>query len=90
MLTKLDIKGIAVSTVCACSTKDEKISHVIQALGIPNDNAKATVRFSIGKNNTYEELDKTIAVIAKSVEQLREFSSTYGMKIRKRKGDSNV
>ena len=90
LLTKLDMNGIAVSTVCACSTKDEKISHVIQALGIPNDNAKATVRFSLGKNNTYEELDKTIAVIAKSVEQLREISSTYGMKIRKRKGDSNV
>ena len=88
--TKLDMNGIAVSTVCACSTKDEKISHVIHALGMPNDNAKATVRFSFGKNNTYEEIDKTIAVISKSVEQLREFSSTYGMKIRKRKGDNNV
>ena len=90
LLTKLDINGVAVSTVCACSTKDEEISHVIKALGIPNDNAKATVRFSFGKNNTYEEIDKAIAIIAKSVEQLREYSSTYGMKIRKRKGDSNV
>ena len=90
LLTKLDINGVAVSTVCACSTKDEEISHVIKALGIPNDNAKATIRFSFGKNNTYEEIDKAIAIIAKSVEQLREYSSTYGMKIRKRKGDSNV
>ena len=90
LLTKLDINGIAVSTGSACLSGTLTISHVIRALGVLNDNARATVRFSIGKNNSYEELDKAVAIIQKSVEELREYSSTYGMKIRKRKGDRNV
>lgn len=87
LLTKLDMNGIAISTGSACSSNNLSISHVIQAIGLSNDNAKSTVRFSFGKNNSYEEIDKVISVIARSVEQLREYSSTYGMKTRKRKGD---
>ena len=87
LLTKLDRNGIAVSTGCACSSNNLSVSHVLQAIGLANDNAKATIRFSFGKNNSYEEIDKAVSIIANSVEQLREFSSTYGMKIRKRKGD---
>lgn len=87
LLTKLDMNGIAISTGSACSSNSLSISHVMQAIGLSNDNAKSTVRFSFGKNNSYEEIDKAVAIIARSVEQLREFSSTYGMKIRKRKGD---
>jgi len=87
LLTKLDINGIAVSTGTASLSDNLSVSHVLKAIGLVNDNAKATVRFSFGKNNSYEEIDKAISIIAHSVEQLREFSSTYGMKIRKRKGD---
>lgn len=90
LLTKLDMNRIAVSTGSACLSNSLTISHVMKAIGLLNDNARATVRFSIGKNNSYEELDKAVAVIQKSVEELREYSSTYGMKIRKRKGDKNV
>ena len=88
LLTKLDINGIAVSTESANYVKDIHISHVLTAIGLNNDDAKCTIRFSIGKNNSYEELEKAIAIIAKSVAELREFSSTYGMKTRKRKGDN--
>jgi len=87
LMAKLDMQGVAISLGGASSTS---VSHVIKALGVPTDNAKATVRFSLGKNNSYEELDKAVSAIAKSVQSLREYSSTYGMKIRKRKGDSNV
>lgn len=87
LLTKLDMNGIAVSTGSACSSNSLSVSHVMQAIGLTNDNAKSTIRFSFGKNNSYEEIDRAVSVIAKSVEQLREFSSTYGMKTRKRKGD---
>ncbi len=85
--TKLDINGVAVSTGSACSNNETPISYVLNAIGLNNEDAKCTVRFSLGKNNSYEELDKAIATIARSVEELRAFSSTYGMKIRKRKGD---
>lgn len=87
LLTKLDLNGIAVSTGCP-NTKDVMaVSHVLQAIGIEPDDAKCTIRFSLGKNNSYDEIDKTIAIIAQSVEELRAISSTYGMKTRKRKGE---
>lgn len=87
---KLDLCGVAVSAANVTTNKHTTVSYVIKSLGLSNDNASSTVRFSFGKNNSYDEIDKAIAIIAKSVEELREFSSTYGMKIRKRKGDSNV
>ena len=87
LLTKLDMNGIAVSTGSACSSDSLAVSHVLKAIGLNNDDARCTIRFSLGKNNSYEEIDKAVAIISRSVEQLREFSSTYGMKTRKRKGD---
>ena len=89
LLTKLDINGIAVSTGSACSNNSFTVSHVMTSIGLKTDDARCTIRFSLGKNNSYEELDTAVAIIAKSVEELRAFSSTYGMKTRKRKGDRN-
>lgn len=87
LLTKLDINGIAVSTGSACNNANLSVSHVMKAIGLKTDDARCVIRFSFGKNNSYEEIDKAVAVITKSVEELRAFSSTYGMKTRKRKGD---
>ena len=83
LMTKLDINGIAVSASCY---KNE-VSSVLSAIGVDNDNASCSIRFSFGKNNSYEEIDKAIAIIINCVEELRSYSSTYGMKTRKRKGD---
>ncbi len=86
LLTKLDMNGLAVSTGSACSSNSLSVSHVMTAIGLNTDDARCTIRFSIGKNNSYEELDKALAILVRSVEELRAFSSTYGMKTRKRKG----
>ena len=88
LLVKLDLNGVAVSTGSACFSENMLVSHVMNAVGLNNDDARCTVRFSLGKNNSYEEIDKAVSIIARSVEELRAFSSTYGMKIRKRKGDN--
>ena len=90
LLIKLDMEGLAVSTGSDCSNNSLTVSHVIKAIGLNNDDARGTIRFSLGKNNSYEDMDKAIAIVQKAVEELREYSSTYGMKTRKRKGDSNV
>ncbi len=90
LVTKLDINGVAVSTGSACTSNSLTVSHVMKAIGLSNDNARSTIRISLGKNNSYEELDNAIAIIKKSVSELREYSSTYGAKIRKRKGDRDV
>ncbi len=87
LLTKLDLNGVAVSTGSACTSNSLEISHVISAIGLNNNDAKSTIRFSLGKNNSFEELDSAINIIKRSVEELRAYSSTYGTKTRKRKGD---
>ncbi len=87
LLTKLDMEGVAVSTGSACTTNSLTVSHVMTAIGLSNDDARSTVRFSFGKNNSYEEIDVAVAKIAKAVASLREYSSTFGTKTRKRKGD---
>ena len=90
LLTKLDMAGIAVSTGSACTSNSLSVSHVMTAIGLDNDDARSTIRFSFGKNNSYEEIDYTISTLKRCVEELRAYSSTYGMKTRKRKGDRNV
>ena len=90
LLTKLDMAGIAVSTGSACTSNSLSVSHVMTAIGLDNDDARSTIRFSFGKNNSYEEIDYTISILKRCVEELRAYSSTYGMKTRKRKGDRNV
>ncbi len=85
LATKLDLNGVAVSTGSACSTNSISVSHVISAIGLTNDEARSTIRFSLGKNNNYEEIDKATAIITKCVNELREYSSTYSLKIRKHK-----
>ena len=90
LLTKLDMAGIAVSTGSACTSNSLTVSHVMTAIGLSNDDARSTIRFSLGKNNSYEELDVVVANVKRCVEELRAYSSTYGMKTRKRKGDKNV
>lgn len=87
LLTKLDLEGVAVSTGSACSSNSLSVSHVMTAIGLSNEDAKGTIRFSFGKNNSYEEIDRAITIIKKSVEELRSYSSMFGVKTRKRKGD---
>lgn len=86
LVAKLNMNNVIAS---ACVVEPKK-SRCLTSIGLDNDNASCVVRFSLGKNNSYEEIDKAIAIISQVVEELREFSSTYGMKIRKRKGDKNV
>lgn len=90
LMTKLDLNGVAVSTGSACSTNSLTVSHVLTAIGLTNDNARSTIRFSLSKNNSYDEIDKAITIIKRCVDELRAYSSTYGIKTRKRKGDKNV
>lgn len=55
LLHRLDLKGICVSTGSACDSVDTKISHVIKAIGVPDDYAEGTIRISFGRDNTKEE-----------------------------------
>ena len=56
VLLYLDLKGFACSGGAACSSKDAGVSHVLAALGVPKEEAKNSIRVSIGANNTQEEI----------------------------------
>ena len=56
----LDLKGICISTGSACDSVNQQVSHVIKAIGVPEDYREGTIRVTFGKENTEEEV-KTIA-----------------------------
>ena len=77
MVIALDLKGLAVSTGAACSSGAIEPSHVLTAMGLPPERARASIRFSIGKHNHEEDIDFALSVIPATVARLRELSPTY-------------
>lgn len=77
MLLSLSYLGIAVSSGSACSSDELQASHVLLGMGIEPEFAHGTIRFSIGKYNTKEEIDYTIEQVEKVVEKLRMLSPLW-------------
>lgn len=75
--TMLDLQGVCVSIGSACSSNVVKMSHVIQSLNLPPEVMQGTVRFSFGKQNTFDEIDNAIVIISNVVSKLRDFSPIY-------------
>ncbi|HEU4506700.1 MAG TPA: IscS subfamily cysteine desulfurase [Pyrinomonadaceae bacterium] len=74
LLINLDLEGVAVSTGSACSSGTLEPSPVIRALGVDDELARGSIRFSFGKDNTEDELDYAVEVLVKAVERLRALS----------------
>jgi len=70
----LDLKGLAVSTGAACSSGAIEPSHVLLAMGLRPDQARASIRFSLGKQTTAEDIDYALALVPETVARLRELS----------------
>ena len=70
----LNIKGISISTGSACSSKSVEPSHVLKAMGLNNKEAENSIRISLSKFTTKEDIDFTINEIKKAVEKLRKIS----------------
>jgi len=77
LVIALDLKGLAVSTGAACSSGAIEPSHVLTAMGVPPDRARASIRFSLGKQNTQEDIEFALALIPETVVRLRELSPVY-------------
>jgi cysteine desulfurase len=77
MVISLDLKGLAVSTGAACSSGAIEPSHVLVAMGLRAGRARASIRFSLGKQNTNEEIDIALALVPETVARLRELSPVY-------------
>ena len=74
LLINLDLQGVAVSTGSACSSGTLEPSPVIRALGVDDEIARGSIRFSFGKDNSAADVDYTVEVLAQAVERLRALS----------------
>ncbi|MCD6557565.1 MAG: cysteine desulfurase NifS [Candidatus Aenigmarchaeota archaeon] len=74
LILKLDDKGIEASTGSACSSKSLKPSHVLLATGLKPEDAHGSLRLTLGKDNTTEEIDYVIKSVSEAVEELRKIS----------------
>lgn len=76
----MDLKGVSVSTGSACSSGAVEPSHVLTAMGLDGDAARASIRFSLGKQNTEEEVEYVLERVPEVVEKLRELSPVWAEK----------
>lgn len=74
ILLGLDIEGIAASSGSACSSGSMEPSYVIRAMGRSNQVARGSVRFSLGRFNTEDEIDHTLEALATIIKRLRKIS----------------
>ena len=71
---------ICVSSGSACSSGSLEPSHVLLSLGLPEELAHGSIRFSFGKHNTIEEVDYAVETIKTAVKRLREMSPLFSAK----------
>ena len=77
ILLSLSYLGVAVSSGSACSSDELQASHVLLGMGIEPEFAHGTIRFSLGKYNTKEEMDYTVEQVVKVIEKLRILSPLW-------------
>ncbi len=77
LVISLDLKGVAVSTGAACSSGATEPSHVLTAMGLSADRARGSIRFSLGKQTTSEDVDLLLSLLPETVARLRELSPVY-------------
>src|SRR5579864_1041576 len=77
LVIALDLKGLSVSTGAACSSGAIEPSHVLTAMGLRPDRARASLRFSFGKHNTESDVDFALKILPEVVGRLRELSPLY-------------
>jgi cysteine desulfurase len=74
ILLHLDLNGISVATGSSCATRKLESSHVLTAIGVKPEVARGAIRFTLSRYNTAEEIDYTLGVLPKVIENLRKIS----------------
>jgi cysteine desulfurase len=77
MVIALDLKGLAISTGAACASGAIEPSHVLTAMGMRGDRARGSIRFSLGKQNSAEDIVFALTLVPAVVERLRALSPYY-------------
>lgn len=74
LITLLSMNGIYASTGSACNSSSGEPSHVLKAIGLTDEDANSSIRFTLSENNTIEEIDYVVDVLKRCVDDLRRFS----------------
>lgn len=74
LLLNLDLHGIAASSGSACTTGSTEPSHVLLSIGLAPEEARSSIRLSLGKDNTQAEIDRTLDVLEETVLRLRKLA----------------
>jgi len=74
LILDLDLKGVAVSSGSACSSGSDNPSHVLLSMGIPHELCRASLRFSLGTENTEKDIDYVLDILPAIVERIRSMS----------------
>jgi cysteine desulfurase len=77
LVIALDLKGLSCSTGAACSSGAVEPSHVLTAIGLPASEARASIRFSLGRHTTESEINAALELVPAAVSHLRKLSPTY-------------
>ncbi len=71
VLVQLDLEGFAASSGSACTTASLEPSHVLTAMGVPEDLARGSLRLTVGKDNTRDDVDRLLDTLPRIVERIR-------------------
>ena len=78
LLMHLDLAGVAASSGSACSTGAVEPSHVLVAMGVPRELALGTIRFSLGRESTREDVERAVEVVPGVVAKVRKLAGVLG------------
>ncbi len=71
VLLGLDMEGVAASAGSACTTGNSEPSHVLRAMGLSDDRCRASLRFTVGRDNTIEQVDEAAEILVETVSRVR-------------------
>jgi cysteine desulfurase len=71
LVRALDMAGVAVSTGSACTTGSTEPSHVLTALGFPDEEARGSLRLSMGRTTTDAEIAEAVRIVPETIERMR-------------------
>jgi len=77
LIISLDLKGLSCSTGAACSSGAVEPSHVLTAIGLCAEDARASIRFSLGRHTTAQEIATALEIVPAAVKDLRQLSPAY-------------
>ncbi len=71
VLLSLDMQGVSASAGSACTTGNSEPSHVLLAMGVSEEEARSSLRFTVGRSNNEDEIDETVDILAETVDRVR-------------------